>query len=274
MSEAGRPGITIACAEVLSSTMLRQRIPFSATACLIAALVCSHRAFAEEPGCATNYRNDGRSAETFVLTSLTPQAVVERLPWLLVAAGVTMQWAEPARGVIKAEGLDVKAETTGDATRVTFHSSQQPAADKNTLCRYAALVGNPPLAKKPAVAQDPVLIAQIKDDLLKKHQIIQPVAGRGLNNAAFFALSDFLELVVTDMKVEAGKREYEISMLLPRASCGIASEDLADASLGFAGRAPDSRTKPARVGVRLVYEGEGAASHLTEAIITQIESTK
>jgi hypothetical protein len=259
----------------MNRQVIRQRIALCAAACLIATVVSVTGASAEEPACATNYHTDGTSSETFILTSLTPRAVVLRLPRLLVAAGVTMQWAEPAKGIIKAEGLDVKAETTGEATRVTFRSSQQPAADKNTLCRYAELVGNPPVAKESSVIpQDPTLIARMKDDLLKRHQIIQPAVGKGLNNAAFLSLGDFLDFVITDMKVAAGKQEYEISMLLPRTSCGIASEDLDDSALIMTGKLPDPRTKPARVGARLVYEGEGAASHLTEAIITHIESTK
>ena len=256
--------------------MINQRIALCAAACLLATVVPADRVFAEEPGCATNYHTDGTSSETFVLTSLTPQAVVLRLPRLLVAAGVTMQWTEPAKGVIKAAGLDVKAETTGEDTRVTFHSSQQPAADKNTLCRYAGLAGSPPVAKKPIVAlpQDPTLIARMKDDLLKRHQIIQPAIGEGLNNAAFLSLDDFLDFVITDIKVAPGKQTYEASILLPRTLCGIASEDIVDSALVMSGHAPDRRPKPARVDTKLVYEGEGVASHLTEAIITHIESTK
>jgi hypothetical protein len=251
--------------------MSRQRIALSALSCLIAAMVCSDRALAEEPECATNYHNDGNSAETFVMTRLTPPAVVERLPRLLVAAGVVMQWAEPGKGVIKAEGLDVKAQTSGDATRVSFHSSS--AADKSTLCRYAALVGSPPLVKK-AVAQDPALIARMQDDLLKRHQIIEPGASSGLNNAEFHSLSDFLDFAITDIRVEAGKHVYEISMLLPRSLCGIASEDIDDTALVMIGQRPNQHPKPARVEAMLVYEGEGVSSHLTDATIKHIESTK
>lgn len=253
--------------------MIKQRLALCAAACVIAAMVSTNRVSAEEPGCATNYRTDGTSAETFVLTSLNPQAVVERLPRLLMRAGLTIQWTEPANGIIKAQGLDVKAETSGEATRVTFRSSRQPVADKDTLCRYAVLVGDPPVAKK-IIAQDPALIARMQDDLLKRHQIIQPDLGEGLNNAQFVSLSDFLEFVITDKRVGAGKQEYEVSMLVPRASCGIAGEDNDDSSMGMTGHDYPKRTKPARLEVKLVYEGEGTASHLTEAFIIHIESSK
>src|SRR5438477_11401197 len=115
--------------------MLARQLVLSAAACLVAAAV-----LAEEPECATNYRSDSASAETFVLTSLTPQAVIERLPRKLNAAGAAMEWAEPDKGTLKAGALAVNAEVSGNVTRVTFHSS--PAADKLTLCRYATLVGN------------------------------------------------------------------------------------------------------------------------------------
>ena len=54
-----------------------------------------------------------------------------------------MEWSDPDKGILKAGALDVKAEASGSVTRVTFHTS--PAADQATLCRYATLVGNPPL---------------------------------------------------------------------------------------------------------------------------------
>jgi hypothetical protein len=254
--------------------MMRQRILFSSATCLVLTVVSAGRLLAEKPPCATNYSTDGTSSETFILTSQTPQSVAQRLPHLLVKAGVTMQWAEPDKGIIKAEKLDVRAETVGEATRVTFRSSHQPAADRETLCRYASLVGNPPIAKAPPLAQDSILIARMKDDLLKKHQIVQPGPGRGLNNATFSALSDFLDFAVTSVKTSSGRQEYSVSMLLPRSACGIASEDLDDASTGLNGRTAAPRTKPVRVTALLVYEGEGAASHLTDASIVSIESTK
>ena len=40
------------------------------------------------------------------------------------------------------------------------------------------------------------------------------------------------------------------------------------------GSRSEPRTKPVRVEASMVYEGEGAASHLTEASIVTIESTK
>lgn len=261
-------------AKVLPSVMTRQRILLSSTATLILTVISAGRLLADTPPCAANYSTDGKSSETFVMTSQTPQSVAERLPHLLVKAGVTMQWAEPDKGIIKADKLDVKAEPAGDATRVTFRSSRQPAADKETLCRYASLVGSLPVAKGQPVAQDSVLIARLKDDLLKKHQIVQPGPGRGLNNATFSALSVFLDFAVTGVKTSSAKQEYSVSMLLPRSACGIASEDLDDASTGLNGRTAAPRTKPVRLTALLVYEGEGAASHLTDASIVSIESTK
>jgi hypothetical protein len=251
---------------------MRQRTILSSATFLVLTVISSGRLLAGDPPCVTNYSNDGKSAQTFVVTSLTPQAVVERLPRLLVQAGVTMQWTNPSKGVIKAAELDVNAETIGETTRVTFRSTQQPAAQRETLCRYASLVGNPPLAKPQPVAQDSSLIARMKDDLLKRHQIIQPE--RGLNNAVFRTLDDFLEFVITGIKPSSGKQEYEISMLLPRSACGISIEDGEDASLGLSGISAVPRTKPVRVKALLAYEGEGAASHLTDATIVSIESTK
>ena len=53
-----------------------------------------------------------------------------------------MYTSQPDKGTLNADGLDVKAETAGYATRVTFHSSV--GANNALLCRYAILVGNPP----------------------------------------------------------------------------------------------------------------------------------
>lgn len=245
------------------------RFLLSAAACLLATAPVS----AGEPPCATNYHSSGQSSETFVLTSLSPAVVIERLPRKLNAAGAAMKWAEPAKGTLKAEGLDVKAEIAGTATRVTFLSLA--AADKETLCRYASIVGNPPAPPRAVVAQDPALIAQMKDDLIKKHRIIQDDTSRGLNHATFTETADFLEFAVDDIKnVAADKRKYEVSMLLPRVACGIASEDIADASDGLLGRDFKVRTKPARVAATLVYTNEGGAWRLTTATITHIETTK
>ena len=254
--------------------MMHQRFLLSSAATLVLTFFSVGRLLADTPPCAANYSTDGKSSQTFVMTSQTPQSVAERLPHLLAKAGVTMQWAEPDKGIIKADKLDVKAETVGEATRVTFRSSAQPVADREILCRYASLVGNPPLAKAPPIAQDSILIARLKDDLLKKHQIAQPGAGRGLNNATFSSVNDFLDFIVTDVKTSSGKQEYGVSMLLPRSACGIAREDMDDASLGLNGRVAAKRTKPVRITALMVYEGEGAASHLTDASIVSIESTK
>ena len=246
-------------------TMPYRRIAVSAVACLFTAVL-----YGEDPECATNYHSDGKSAETFVMTGLTPQAVIERLPSLLIAAGASMQSSEPQKGLLKAEGLDVKAETSGNATRVTFHIAT--AADKTTLCRYASLVGNPPV---PPVPQDPALIAQMKDELIKKHQIIQPNISVGLNAATFGSRADFLELTIKSVKqLASDKRQYELSMLLPRAICNIATEDIADVSAGFGGRNAQPHTTPVRVEASLLYTNNGEGWHLAEAAITQIESTK
>jgi hypothetical protein len=49
---------------------------------------------------------------------------------------------------------------------------------------------------------------------------------------------------------------------------------MGDLSNAFSGTNPEPRTKPVRAEMSLVYEGDGAASHLTEASIVTIESTK
>lgn len=242
-------------------TMSYRRIALAAAACLVAATLV-----AEEPECAANYRSDGKSAETFVLTSLTPSAVIERLPRMLIAAGASMRWSDPAKGSLKAEGLDVNAEPSGNATRVTFRLAT--GGDKTALCRYASLVGNPPA---PPFPQDPALIARMKDDLIKKHQLFQPLANGMANDATFASLTDFLELTIKSAKDLPGdKRQYELSMLLPRSACTVAGEDAADITTGFGGMVAAPRTKPVRVEATLVYEN----LHLTEATISNIESTK
>jgi hypothetical protein len=235
----------------------------SLATCLVAAVLV-----AEEPECATNYRSDGQSAETFVTTSLAPKAVIERLPRMLIGAGATMRWTEPEKGLLKAEGLDVKAEVSGDATRVTFRLAT--AADKAAVCRYASLVGNRP------VPQDPALIAQIEDDLLKLHQIEQKTAAGGLNTATLSSRNDFLELTIKGGRELAGdKRQTEVSMLLPHAVCALSGEDVEDGIAGFAGReARPPRTKPVRVDASLVYTKTGGVWQLTGTTISRFERTK
>jgi hypothetical protein len=241
--------------------MSYRRIALTAAACLVSATL-----FAKEPECAANYHSDGTSAETFVLTSLTPSEVIERLPRMLIAAGASMRWSDPAKGSLKAEGLDVNAEPSGNATRVTFRLAA--GGDKAALCRYASLVGNPPV---PPVPQDPALIARMKDDLIRTHRIAQPLANGAVNDATFASLTDFLELRIKSAKdLPGGKRQYELSMLLPRAACTIAGEDIEDVTAGFGGQAAAPRTKPVRVEATLVYEN----LHLTEATISNLESTK
>jgi hypothetical protein len=186
-------------------------------------------------------------------------------------SGVTMQSSDPAKGIINAAGLDIKAEASGNDSRVTFLSSSQPPADKDTLCRWALLAGAPPSAP---VVQDPALIARLKNDLIAKHKIVQPPPGSALNNATFSSLNDFLELKVLATKQSIGKQEYEVSMLLPRTPCAIVGEDVSDAAEGMNGSNPAPRTKPVRIKALLIYDGDGEASHLIDASITTIESTK
>ena len=40
----------------------------------------------------------------------------------------------------------------------------------------------------------------MKDDLLKKHQIVQPDIGGGINHATFRTVDDFLEFAITGIK--------------------------------------------------------------------------
>ena len=248
-------------------TMPYRRIALTAAACLIAATL-----FAEEPECAANYRSDGSSAETFVLTGLTPSAVIERLPRMLIATGASMRWSDPARGSLMAEGLEVNAESSGNATHVTFRLLA--GGDKAALCRYASLVGNPPTPLVP-VPQDPVLMAQMKNDLIKEHQLVQPSGSGAFNSATLSDRTDFLELTIRSVKELPGKnRQYEVSMLLPRSICDVAAEDVEDAAAGFGGQAAAPRTKPVRVEATLSYAGDGKDRHLTGATITNIESTK
>ena len=245
--------------------MFARRIALAAAACLVAATL-----FAEEPECAANYHSDGKSAETFVLTSLSPSAVIERLPRMLIAAGASMRSSDPDKGSLKAEGLDVNAEPSGTATRVTFRLAT--GADKAALCRYASLVGNPPV---PQVAQDPALIARMKDDLIRKHDLVQPLDNGAFNTATLSALTDFLELTIRSVKDLPGeKRQYELLMLLPRSVCDVAGEDVEDAAAGLGGQVAYTRTKPVRVEATLIYAGDDKNRHLIEVTISNLESTK
>ena len=251
--------------QVLPVAMRFHQIALSAAACLIAAAL-----FGEEPECAIHYHADGKSAETFVLTSLTPPQVIERLPGRLIDAGVSMRTTEPEKGILKGDGLDVSAEASGDATRVTFRSSN--GADKATLCRYASFIGNPP---KPSVPQDPALIAQMKDDLIEKHRISRTEVNRTVSTATFSSLADFLELKITGVKpLDSETRQYDVSLLLPRTACTVASEDMADSASGFGGEVAPPHTKPVRVEATLVYAGHKGVWHLADVTIARLESTK
>jgi len=247
--------------------MLIRRLVFSTAACLIASAV-----LADEPECASNYKSDATSAQTSVRTVLAPAAVIEMLPYKLAKAGAAMEWSEPAKGILKAGSLDVKAEAAGSVTRVTFHTS--PAADQTTLCRYARLVDNPPLPPAPPVPQDPALIAKLEEDLLIRHMIEQPEIGHGLNHAVFRSFDDFLKFEITGIDLSNDRREYRVSMLLPRETVGIAREDGPDVSMMMKGENVKPRTKPAQAEATLVYTGNGAAWKLTKAFITHIESVK
>lgn len=243
------------------------RIALSVAVCLLFTAALS----AAESECATNYHADGKAAETFVLTSLTPQAVIERLPRLLAAEGVTMYTSQPDKGNLNADGLDVKAETAGEATRVTFHSSA--GANNALLCRYASLVGNPPKPHKALPEQDPAVIARIKHELLRTRTIIQP-NGAG-SDVTFKSPDDFMEFAITDItQLSEGKGKYEVSMLLPRSICNISSEDAEDGGTIFIGKKPKPRTKPVRVEASLVFAREGEVWELTNSEITKIASTK
>jgi hypothetical protein len=248
-------------------------MPFRRIALSAAGLIAAASLFAEEPPCATNYHSDGKSAETWVLTTLTPQAVIQALPANLNAAGASMQSAEPEKGVLKATGLDVSAEPSGSVTRVTFRSTN--VADKAVLCRYASLVGSTPPPPAPPVPQDPALIAQMKNDLVTKHQIFQPGANNSLNTATFTSPGDFLELTIAGIKdLEGDKRLYEVTILLPRKACMVAREDMDDVAAGFGGRPTPPRTKPVLVNAVLVYINAGGVWKLADATISHLESTK
>jgi len=248
--------------------MLIRRIVLSLAACLLASAV-----LAEEPECGTNYKADATSSQTAVLTTLSPKDVIEALPYKLAAAGAAMEWSQPDKGILKAGSLDVKAEASGAVTRVVFRAS--PAADKATLCRYATFVGNPPPPPGPPVPQDPSLIAQMKNDLRLKHQIEVPKIGGGINHVTFRALNDFLQFEITGIKELAdNKREYSVTIVLPRELCSIAPEDLADISMGMNGQAATPRTKPGRAEAILIYEKDGAGWKFADAFLTHIESVK
>lgn len=248
--------------------MLLHRIAISVASCLIAVVAAG-----QESECATSYRADGKASQATVMTSLDPQAVVTRLPRLLIAAGLTMRWTEPEKGTLKAEGLEVQAEKAGSVTRVTFYSSV--GADKDVLCRYAGLVGSPASAMAPPVPQDPALIAQMKDDLLKKQTITQPDTGIGPSSAAFHSATDFTDFRITTAKETADQRVYSVSVLLPHEACILASETVDDAVGGFGGKGSPVRTKPVRVDVSLIYYLKDAGQwRLADATISHIETTK
>ena len=247
--------------------MLFQRIAISCTICLIAVV-----AFGEDPDCAASYRAAGKTSQASFMTALDPRAVVLRLPRLLIAAGLTMQTSELEKGLLHAEGLEVKAELAGNATRVTFYSSV--GADKDLLCRYAGLVGSPASAMPPPVQQDPALIARMKGDLLKKQKIAEPDTGIGPSTVTFHSLSDFTDFKIASMKETADKRLYEISIILPHEACVLASEIVETIAAGFGGKVVPPRTEPVRADVSLVYVKDADAWRLGDATISRIARTE
>jgi hypothetical protein len=248
--------------------MTYTRILLSAAACLFATVLSG-----AESECATNYHSDGKSSETFVITVLTPKAVIERLPKPLAAEGVPMDTSQPEKGILNAEGLDVKAVASGDVTRVTFHSST--GANSALLCRYAALVGNPPTPRKPLPAQDPALIAKLENDLIRWHQLVELDKGEGLNSAMLASEDEFLKFEIEDIKqVDDNKLQYDLSMLLPTSICKMAKEDGPLVSNEFRGMETPPRTKPVQVNATMIYTKKGNVSRLSEAFITKIESTQ
>jgi hypothetical protein len=106
------------------------------------------------------------------------------------------------------------------------------------------------------------------------HRIVQENAGSGINTATFSSRDDFLDFTIKGAKELAGKRQADVSMLLPRAACTLSGEDVADGISGFAGRGAPPRTKPVRVEASLIYTKTGDAWQLTDATISHIESTK
>jgi len=191
---------------------------------------------------------------------------------LLIAAGLTMQWSDPAKGTLKADGLEVKAEQAGRATRVTFLSSV--GADKDVLCRYAGFVGSPASEMPPPVPQDPSLIAQMKTDLLKKQKVLQADTGYGPSTVTFHSQDDFADFKITAVKETADERRYEISVLLPSEACILARENVDDAAAGFGGATETPKTQPVRASVSLTYRSDAGVWHLADAAISHIERTK
>jgi len=243
------------------------RIAIPIAICLLAAA-----ALGQEPDCAVTFQADGKTSQVFFMTALNPQAVVARLPRLLIAAGLTMQWSDPAKGTLKADGLEVKAEQAGRATRVTFLSSV--GADKDVLCRYAGFVGSPASEMPPPVPQDPSLIAQMKTDLLKKQKVLQADTGYGPSTVTFHSQDDFADFKITAVKETADERRYEISVLLPSEACILARENVDDAAAGFGGATETPKTQPVRASVSLTYRSDAGVWHLADAAISHIERTK
>jgi hypothetical protein len=92
---------------------------------------------------------------------------------------------------------------------------------------------------------------------------------------AFRTITDFLELTIIAIKdVENDKREYSVSMLLPRKISTIAKEDIDDLGQTMSGGNPKPRTKPARVNATLTYAKDGAGWKFADAFITHIETAK
>ena len=110
--------------------------------------------------------------------------------------------------------------------------------------------------------------AQIRADLLARGEI-----GKDNNRAAFPSDASFLEFaVISSRPIARNIREYTVSMLLPRDSCVIATEDISEVAAGFAGEHPGTHTKPVRVEAVLQYTNEGGVPKMTGAEIDRMQS--
>jgi hypothetical protein len=117
-------------------------------------------------------------------------------------------------------------------------------------------------------------IADIREDLLRKHEIVQQ-STQGLSHVRFRSEADFLALdVLNATSFGANGVVYRVSMLVPADASNVASEALDDVATAMTGSDHVDRTKPARVEATLIYTHDGPLWHLTDANITHIETTK
>ena len=171
--------------------------------------------------------------------------MIERLPRKLAAAGAPMRMSQPAKGTLKAGGLDVKAEVNGNVTRVTFPPRSPPTKRLFAVTDRSSAIRLGPKAAGRAGCGAHRADEGRSDQETSDHpeRLVQR-----LDWAKFTIDRRFSRVRITDIKnIAEGKRQYEISMLLPRSICGIAREDIADASQGLLGKNQQVRTKPVRV---------------------------